>query len=36
VPDEYGLCGAIVVEDHSPIADAKPEVLAAGEPPDIE
>jgi hypothetical protein len=36
VPDKYGLCGAIVVEDHSPVADAQPKVLAAREPPDIE
>jgi|HubBroStandDraft_4_1064222.scaffolds.fasta_scaffold27328_3 hypothetical protein len=36
VPDEDGLCGALVVEDHSPVADVQPEVLAAREPPDIE
>lgn len=36
VPDEYGLRGAIVVEDHSPVADPQPEVLATREPPDIE
>lgn len=36
VPDEYGLRGAIVVEDHSPVAYAQPEVLAAREPPNIE
>src|SRR5579875_3780637 len=36
VPDKNGLCGAIVVKDHSPVADAHPEVLAAREPPDVE
>lgn len=36
VPDGYGLCGAVVVEDHAPVAHAQPEVRAAREPPDIE
>jgi hypothetical protein len=36
VPNQYGLRGAIVVEDHSPVANTQPKVLAAREPPDIE
>lgn len=36
VPDEYGVCGAVVVGDHPPVADAQSEVLAVRQPPDIE